>query len=202
MSAYLEGLRTGDQMAQGGFDEFRRAKEWQARLAEGAAMRAEKVASAQAAREKQRFEEHEAGVKADQAAGKQSYDEQLGKAKLAEEVRHNKAMEAVYGDRTDKMGGGRGGSIASKVMTPAQATAAIREIQMRYPRKAGQDLPELGEADFLRVEELKAIQTPGYKPQPFAGPQPSWWQKAGKALLGGAPAQSELSPGARAAMGL
>lgn len=198
--AYMEGLRFGRSVVKDLFSdaqqEGQQEREWQARLAAGSQARADKMAELQAAKEKQRYEEFESVVKMGQAQRKASWEMALGARKQTEDERHNRAMEG-------RPVGGAGG-LSSKVMTPAQATAAIREIQMRYPRKAGKDLPDLNEADFLRVEELKAIQTPGYKAQTRASKPPTWWQRNAPEALGGTPAASapSLTPGARAALGL
>lgn len=200
--AYMEGLRFGSGVVRDLFrdasSESKDEREWQARLASGSQARADKMAELKAAKEKQRYEEFESGVRMDQAQGKQSWEMTLGARKQTEDERHNKAMEW-------RPVGGRGvGGLSSTVMTPAQATSAIREIQMRYPRKAGQEMPELGDDDFMRVEELKAIQTPGYKAQSRSAKPPTWWQRNAPEALGGMPAASapSLTPGARSALGL
>lgn len=197
MAGYLEGLRVGAQFAQDGFDAYDRERAWQEKLAEGSRERADKLAALEAAKAKQRYEQFESGVKMDQEAGQASYEQALSLRKQKEVERHNLATENI----SRKSAGNR--SLSSTVMTPAQATAALAEIYDRYKVKPGAAV-QLSEPDFLRAEELKAIQTPGYKPQAAPAAQPTWWQNMGRALLGGGapPEAAALSPGARAAMGL
>ena len=169
MSSFMQGAQTGLNIINQGFDAYDRRRDLKDKMAQRAQTKKERDEDRDYTRMRQERQDEMSATKFEEESLRAEEKAFIDERRMdSQELRDQAYADYLGGGGARGKGGA--GRLGATALTPAQATAAIKERVSRARVMAGVGEDEQFELDreaYEDVEALKAIQRPGYKARPY-----------------------------------